>query len=267
MPFAHIIKPEELPALNFLAGNHPKPAAAQWINRGTDRPLRQQSVDLLLRTLFSDVLSESVVKLHRSSGLRLEFQSETDRLRFAQAFSEAKGTEQSSWSDRITMMFAEQTAASAAAEELVAGGIPKRAVSILWRAGRFMDADTQWIEGHSLLSVAGATAGGSIAGLALGVALITVPGIGQIAAVGGLAVTAAGSAPAFAGIFGATAAAIAKMLSDPDVDDVAKRQYVARRKVSPIFVSIELGDDAAMLELSRAVMKRHGGRLVSRSAK
>jgi hypothetical protein len=267
MSFCHVIKPNELPALNFLPGSHPKPIGAQWINRGTDRPLRRQSIDLLLRTLYTDVLSESVLKLHQSSGLRVEFRSEAERYRFAQEFAAAKALEEQGYSNRISMMFGEKAAASAAADELIRNGVPKRAVSILWRAGRFMDADVQWIEGHSLLSVAGATAGGSFAGLALGVALIAVPGIGQIAAVGGLAASAASSAPALAGIFGATTGALIKMLSDPDVEDVEERQYIARRKASPVFVSVELTEDTGVSDLVRTLIRRHGGRLVTRGEK
>lgn len=267
MSFCHVIKPDELTALNFLAGSHPKPIGAQWINRGTDRPLRQQSIDLLLRTLYQDVLSESVFKLHQSSGLRVEFRSEAERHRFAREFAEAKVLEQQGWSNRISMMFGDRAAASAAADELIRSGVPKGAVSILWRAGRFMDAEVEWIEGHSLLSVAGATAGGSFAGLALGVALIAVPGIGQIAAVGGLAASAASSAPALAGIFGATTGALVKMLSDPDVEDVAERQYIARRKASPVFVSVELAEGTGVSDLAKAVMKRLDGRLVTRGHK
>ncbi|GAA4762594.1 hypothetical protein [Novosphingobium ginsenosidimutans] len=264
MSFSHVIKPEELSALDYLASDHPRPIAVQWINRGTDRPLRKQSIDLLLRTLFSDVLSESVVKLHRTSGLRVEFRSENERHRFARDLAAAKLIEQQNWTDRITMIFSEQTQASAAAEALVEIGISKTAVSILWRAGRFMDADTRWIEGHSLLSVAGATASGSIAGLALGVALIAVPGVGQIAAIGGLAASATSAAPALVGIFGATAAAIRKMLSDPDVEDVARKQFMERQNSSPVFVTVDLSlaQDAHMT--ATKIMKQHGGRAVGK---
>jgi hypothetical protein len=264
MSFFHVIKPEDLSALDFLTSDHPRPVAVQWINRGTDRPLRKQSIDLLLRTLFSDILSESVVKLHRTSGLRVEFRSETERHRFAREFASAKSIEQRQSTDRITMMYSEQALASAAAEALVESGIPKGAVSILWRAGRFMDADTRWIEGHSLLSVASATAGGSIAGLALGVALIAVPGVGQIAAVGGLAASAASSAPALVGIFGATAAAIGKMLTDPDVEDFARKQFMERRNTSPVFVSVDLSLAQGARTVAGAVMKQSGGRAVVR---
>jgi hypothetical protein len=267
MIFCHVIKPNELTALNFLSGSHPKPIGAQWINRGTDRPLRQQSIELLLRTLYQDVLSESVVKLHQSSGLRVEFRSEADRHRFAQEFAAAKALEQQGWSNRISMMFGDRAAASAAADDLILNGVPERAVSILWRAGRFMDAEVEWIEGHSLLSVAGATAGGSVAGLALGVALIAVPGVGPIAAVGGLAVSAASAGPALAGIFGATAGALVKMLSDPDVEDVAERQYITRRKASPVFVTVELAEDSGVSDVVRTTLRRHGGQLVTRGDK
>lgn len=264
MSFSHVIKPDELSALDYLPGSHPRPVAVQWINRGTDRPLRKQSIDLLLRTLFSDVLSESVIKLHRTSGLRVEFRTEGDRHRFAREFAAAKLTEQQSCTDRLTMMFGEQAQASAAAEALVESGVTKDAVSILWRAGRFMDAKTDWIEGHSLLSVAGATAGGSIAGLALGVALIAVPGVGQVAAVGGLAASATSSAPALIGIFGATAAAIRKMLSDPDVEDVARKQFIERRSTSPVFVSVDLSLAQDAASTVTEIMKQHGGRAVTK---
>lgn len=264
MSFLHVIKPDELFALNYLPGSHPRPIASRWINRGTDRPLRKQSIDLLLRTMFSDALSESVIKLRQSSGLRVEFRSEVERFRFAREFAAAKVIEQESRANRITMMFNEQAAASNAAEELIKSGIPKRSVSILWRAGRFMDADTRWIQGHSLLSVAGATTGGSITGLALGVVLVAVPGVGQVAAVGGLAASVASSVPALLGIFGATTAAIGKMLSDADVEDVARRQFVQRRRANPVFVSVDILNFPDYRDVVHLIMERNGGRQVTK---
>jgi hypothetical protein len=260
MSFNYVVRPEELSALNFLAPNHPRPTHAEWIDRGRDRPLRKQSVDLLLRTLFTDILSPSVVKLHRSAGLRLEFRSEAERLGFSNAFSEAKASEHQSWSERVTVLFDDRLKAAAAAEELVANGVGKESVSILWRAGQFMDTDHQWVEGHSLLSVAGVTAGGSIAGLALGVALIAVPGVGQIAAVGGLALSAVQAAPLVTGIFGATAAAISKAFSDPDVDDFALKQYTDQHSKARAFVSVDLSGEPGSLALVRSILKSFGGR-------
>lgn len=261
----YVIRSDELTALNFLPANHVKPISAQWINRGTNRVLRKQSVDLLMRTLFSDILSESVVKLHRSSGLQVAFQSENERRQFSKQFATAKAVELETWSSRLTMIFDQQSSAENAIAALIEAGVAKRAISLLWRAGQFMEPEGQWIEGHTLGAVAGATAGGSIAGLALGVALIAVPGVGQVAAMGGLAATAAQAVPAIAGIFGATAAAINKMLSDPDVENVAIRQLSYRRAASRVFVSIDLAEAAERYELARSIMRRNGGRLVTKS--
>lgn len=265
MSYHYVIKADELTALNFLPANHVKPASAQWINRGTSRVLRKQSVDLLLRTLFADILSESVVKLHRSSGLQVAFQSEYEWRQFSKQFTAAKAAELETWSNRITMMFDQQSSAADTIAALVAAGVPKSAISMLWRAGQFMEPDGQWIEGHTVSAVAGATASGSIAGLALGVALIAVPGVGKVAAIGGLAATAAQAIPAIAGIFGATAATINKMLSDPDVDDVAIRQLASRQTASRVFVSLDLIEAAESFELARSIMRRNGGRLVTKS--
>ena len=265
MSHHYIIRADELAALNFLPANHVKPASAQWINRGTNRVLRKQSVDLLLRTLFSDILSESVVNLHRSSGLQVAFLSEHDWRQFSKQLAIAKAAELETWSNRLTMMFDHQSNATDALAELVAEGIPKRAISMLWRAGQFMEPDGQWMDGHTVRAVAGATASGSIAGLALGVALIAVPGVGQVAALGGLAATAAHAAPAIAGIFGATAAAIRKMLSDPDVDDIAIRQLASRRSASRVFVSLDLIEAPEGVAVARSIMRRNGGRLVTKS--
>jgi hypothetical protein len=258
-----VIKPEELTALHFLPDSHPSPVGVEWINRGTDRPLRKQSVDLLMRTMFSDILSPSVVKLHRSSGLRVAFRTEAERWQFARQFSEAKDLEQAIWSSRLTMTFDSHKEAADAAEALVGLGLPKHAVSILWRSAQFIDTEYKWLEGHSLASVAGSTAGGSIAGLALGVALIAVPGIGQIAAIGGLA--AAQAAPVVSGIFGATVAAIAKMMTDTDVEGVALQQYAERKNSRRSFVSVDLSQDQDESDRVWAVLKQYGGRTVKKT--
>lgn len=54
------------------------------------------------------------------------------------------------------------------------------------------------------------------------------------------------------------------MLSDPDVEDVAERQYIARRKASLVFVSVELTEGTGVSDLVRTLMRRHGGQLVTR---
>lgn len=55
-----------------------------------------------------------------------------------------------------------------------------------------------------------------------------------------------------------------QMLSDPDVEDVAERQYIARRKASLVFVSVELTEGTGVSDLVRTLMRRHGGQLVTR---
>lgn len=259
-----MIRPDELSALNFLAADHPRPVRADWINRGTNQVMRQQSVDMLLRTLFADMLSPSAVKLHRSSGLRLEFANEGQRLGFSTAFVDAKQHELDSRLNHLTMMFDDRTSAALAAESLVEEGVPKAAISMLWRAGQFIDTDYAWIEGHSLLSIAGVTASGGLAGVTIGLALFAIPGVGQVAAIGGFASAVLTASPVISGIVGATAAAIGKMFSDTDVDDVALNSYISSARRSRVFVSVDLRKAEGAAELSRAVMKRHGGHTPAR---
>lgn len=259
-----MIRAEELPALNFLAADHPRPLRADWINRGTDRIMRRQSVDMLLRTLNADILSPSAVELHRSSGLRLEFPDDAQRLRFARAFAVAKADELESRAHHLTMMFDDRSSAALAAESLVDAGVPKGVISMLWRAGQFIDTDYSWIEGHSLLSVAGVTAGGGVAGITLGLVLVAIPGVGQIAAIGGFAAAMLTATPVVSGIVGATAAAINKMVSDPDVDDVALNSYISDTRRSRVFVSVDLREAGIGRDVLRAVMQRHGGRPAAR---
>lgn len=261
MSDTYVIRPEELAALNFLPASHPRPVRVEWINRGTDRPLNRQSIDLLLRTMFADMLSPSVVKLHRSAGLRVFFRSESDRHRFARAFESAKSLEYKSRSTSLTMMFTERASAAEAAEELIENGVPKSAISVLWRAGQFMDAHHRWIEGHSLLSVAGATAGGGIAGLVTGIAVMAIPGIGSIAAIGGLAASSVSASPLIASLFGATTAAISRMVSDQDVDDVSMHRYAESPGAHRAFVSVDLSMAPGSHERVRAIMKKNGGRM------
>lgn len=257
----YVVRPEELAALNFLPPGHPRPVRVEWINRGTDRPLNRQSIELLLRTMFADMLSPSVVKLHRSAGLRIQLRSEAERLRFATDFASAKSQENAVRANHLTMMFVERSGAAIAAEQLIEIGVPKSAVSVLWRAGQFMDADHRWVEGHSLLSVAGATAGGSIAGLIAGIAVLAIPGIGSIAAIGGLAASSVTTSSLMAGLFGATTAAISRMMSDPDVDDVSMQQYADSPDARRAFVSVDLEQAPGTFERVRTIMKQNGGRM------
>ena len=85
-----VVRAEDLPVLSDLPPGLPRPRRLEWINRGTDQPLRYTSVAMLLRTLFRDSgHSASVKRLHSSTGLRVVFQNWNDRSAFASAFQEA----------------------------------------------------------------------------------------------------------------------------------------------------------------------------------
>lgn len=86
---AFVIKAEELPALNRLPTDFPRPAALEWIDRGRDAKLRTTTVEMLVRTLFRRSISPSVRRLHHSAGLRVIFRDTKDRHRFAIMFRDA----------------------------------------------------------------------------------------------------------------------------------------------------------------------------------
>jgi hypothetical protein len=88
--YSFVIASEQLACLNNLEPGYPRPTRLEWINRGTDQKLRQASIDLIIRTLYQPIsFSESVQRLHKSSGLRVVFASERDRAVFAEAFRAA----------------------------------------------------------------------------------------------------------------------------------------------------------------------------------
>lgn len=84
-----VIKAEELPALNRIGADFPRPQALEWIDRGRDTKLRPTTIEMLVRTLFRDTPSPSVKRLHHSAGLRVVFRSESDRQLFATMFRKA----------------------------------------------------------------------------------------------------------------------------------------------------------------------------------
>lgn len=249
-----MIKPEELAALNFLPPDHPRPQEVEWINRGTNQKLRRSSVDMLLRTLFRDVLSPSVVRLHRSSGLRTVFRTDRERERFAAAFADARAQERAGSLNLVTAMFNDRQTAERAVSELREAGIPDRSISLLWRASQFADTNVKWVEGHSKYSVASAVAGGGVAGAMLGVALLAVPGIGPVAAAGAIASSAFSSVAAVSAAIGATGGAIARMLTDHDVDDVAAAYYEQQIRRGKIFVSVDTRKAKGQREIARRIL-------------
>lgn len=256
---AYVIKAEELAAVNYLPDDHPRPVRVEWINRGTDQRLRPTTTNMLLRTLFQPVQTESVQKLHDSSGLRVVLQSEADREAFAHAFLNAREQEKSTRDFVVTAIFSDLEGAEHAIEALHASGVQAGAVSMLARASHFSDLGSEWPEGHSTLSVTGAVAGGGVAGAVLGLAVLLVPGVGPVAAAGALATSAIPSVASVSGIIGATGGAIAKMLTDHDVDGVSAEFYDRQIKRGKVFVSVDTREAGKPREECLAILMDNGG--------
>jgi hypothetical protein len=261
---AFVIKAEELASLNYLDHDHPRPRQLEWINRGTDQVLKPSTVDMLLRTLFRDVVSPSVLRLHQSAGLRAIFRTERDRDRFASAFAVARKHEVDHTEILATAIYDDREHAERAVTAIKESGVPDKAISLLWRASRFLDTESDWLDGHTKLSVAGAIAGSGIAGAMLGVAILAIPGVGPVAAAGVLATSAFSSVAAVSGIIGATGGAIARMLTDHDVDGVSASFYEQEIRRGKVFVSVDTRLADRPREAVLDMMQKFGGRTSSR---
>ncbi|XUU59641.1 hypothetical protein ACRAQ6_08625 [Erythrobacter sp. HA6-11] len=256
----YVIKAEELRAINYLAPDHPRPRSVEWINRGTDQTMRPTTTAMLLRTLYKPERSPSVQKLHDSAGLRVVFRSEKDREAFANAFRKACQQEQVLKDDVISAMFDNREAAEKAINGLREEGIPTRAMSLLFRASQFMDTQAEWPEGHSTFSIAGAIASGGVAGALVGMGVLLVPGVGPVAAGGAIAASALSSMASVSGVIGATGGALAKMLTDHDVDGVTAQQYDDEIRRGKVFLSVDTRIAGGMGDTAATIMEEHGGR-------
>ena len=265
---SYVIKAEELVALNFLPESCVRPGEVQWINRGTDQKLRPSTINMLLRTLYREGDTPSVIKLQQSAGLRLSFRTIAERDEFAAAFRRALADEQESREHFATAIFDGRDEADAAVEALRQAGIPDAAIFQLGKASEFTDANLPRLEGHSKFSVAGAVAGSGVAGALLGVAVLAIPGVGPIAMAGvaGTAASAAiasafSSVAAVSGVIGATGGAIARMLTDQDVDNVALNYHEQQLRRGSIFVAVDAR--LARRETAERVMLENGGHRVA----
>lgn len=257
-----VIKSDELIALNYLPASHPVPSEIEWIDRGTDRVLSQTRLEQLLRTYHRSNPSPGILELRECAGVRAAFTNEEQRHEFARLFHAAREQELSDKGRFVTAIFASIDDAEEAAAGLVREGVAEDAIAMLWRANRFMDSNFVAPEGHKRRRVlAGVTAGG-VAAAALGSAILIVPGIGAVA-VAGTAIASAYSAVATAsGIIGATGAAIATMLSDHDVDEVAANHLEEQLRKGKIFVSVDVEVCGKPKEFVGELLETSGGRRV-----
>lgn len=267
---SYVIKAEELAALNFLPEDSPRPQQVEWINRGTDQKLRPSTIDMLLRTLYRDADTPSVIKLQQSAGLRVTFDTIEERDGFAATFRQAVTDEHESRLHFATAIFQSKEEADAGVIALTDAGIPSDAIVQLGKASEFVDEDLPRLDGHTKFSVAGAVAGSGVAGALLGVAVMAIPGVGPIAMAGvaGAAASTAiagafSSVAAVSGVIGATGGAIARMLSDQDVDDVALNYHEQELRRGRIFLAVDTRIADARRELAESVMAGAGGHPVA----
>ena len=255
----YVVKAAHLPALYFLDETHPRPLALEWINRGTDQKLRQTTIEMLLRTLFAEVQTPSVRKLHASAGLRASFRSDSDRARFARAFERAREQMDRDRKHLVTAIFDQAERAAKAVEMLRGGGVPEKAIAMLWRASEYLAEEYRPARGHSNSAVAGSIAGAGVAGALLGVGMLMIPGLGPVAVAGALAGQVVAPVAAVSGVIGATGGAIAKMLTDHDVDGVSATLFEREIRRGKVFLSVNTEIDGVDAGLVRKVFAAQGG--------
>jgi hypothetical protein len=141
--------------------------------------------------------------------------------------------------------------ADAAYDDLVASGFAKDDISILGRGredGGLVDDD-----GQRMTTGEGATVGG-ITGLLLGAAMMLIPGIGPIVAVGPIAAVLAGLVTG--GVTGAVVGGIAGALLQAGLSDDEAKYYDERFQQGGYLVSVTTDD--ARYHDARQVLQHHG---------
>ena len=257
-PF-YVVKVIEFPALNFLQPDHQRPTSTEWIDRSEDRLLRINTVKQLLRTLYKDDVSPNVADLQNRAGLRLYFPTAGTRDAFAREFRAAASAEAAHRKKYMTTIFPAREDAAETMAALEKAGVAAEAMSLLWQGNQVSASEFDWPAGRSTAQVAGTVAGSGLAGAALGVALLLIPGIGPVAATGTLAASAFTSVATISGVIGATGGAVAEMLDDLDVDDLALNHFEQQLRRGKVFLAIDRSNAPLRDELILALVNEHGG--------
>ena len=144
--------------------------------------------------------------------------------------------------DVISAVFDDRAEARRAVQELRSAGVDESAISIV---GRPDDDDTHYADEHhdgaGKGSVAGSTAAGGVGGALLGIGAMAIPGVGPLAAAG----------------------AIARMLSDHDVDRDEAQYYEEHIERGGTFVSVDTRRADADRDDVRAILRSCGGHSAS----
>lgn len=170
----------------------------------------------------------------------------------------------------ISAVFDDRAEAERAVSELRSAGIPDSAVSIVGRPdeqGTIGDGeldDDYDHDGHSKSGVAASVVGGGVAGAILGVAALAIPGVGPLAAAGAIAAAAVPTAAGVGAAVGATGGAIAKMLTDHDVEGRDAEYFEEHIQDGGVFVSVDTRQADGQSEIAQEILDRAGGHSASR---
>src|SRR5215218_1789732 len=162
----------------------------------------------------------------------------------------------------ISAVFDDREEARRAVTELRDAGIPEDAISLVGRPDDAEDNDAH--DGASKGSVVDAVAGGGVAGALLGVAALAIPGVGPLVAAGAIAASAIPTAAAIGAAAGATGGAIARMLSDHEVEGRDAEYYEEHISRGGIFVSVDTRLTEGTAESAQIILERCGGHSASR---
>lgn len=258
----YVIKSEELVAINYLPDDYSKPESCEWIDRGTDRKLSPSRRDQFLRTFQRRNPSRGILRLRRSAGLRVIFASEEARTEFTRLFLAAKRAAAADAQRFVAAVFETPERAQSAMEELEASGVAPEAISLMLQGSRFLDSASADTDGHSPLAVFAGVSAGGVAGMLAGMAVFSIPGFGPIAVLGLAAASPIASVATACGVIGATGTAIATMLSDLDVDEVAANHLEHQLRHGSVFVAVDREIAAVDRDELIRRLETFGGRIV-----
>jgi hypothetical protein len=164
----------------------------------------------------------------------------------------------------VSAVFDDRAEAERTVSDLRSAGIPDAAISLVGRPDDDQDGGGDGDhDGAGKGSIAAAAAGGGVAGAILGVAALAIPGVGPLAAAGAIAASAVPTAAGVGAAVGATGGAIARMLSDHDVEGQDAEYYEEHIERGGIFVSVDTRLAQGQAQAARDILYRGGGHSAS----
>ena len=168
-------------------------------------------------------------------------------------------------SNTLSAVFDNRDDAQRAVADLRSAGVSEGAISIVGRPDENSgDSANDGDTGHGMGSIAASVAGGGVVGAVLGVAALAIPGVGPLAAAGAIAASAIPTAAGVGAAVGATTGAIARMLSDHDVDGADAEYFEEHITRGGTFVSVSSGEAGLGAEAMTDILDRNGGHSATR---